>query len=116
MTDVSPNTIEVTPESPVETPRELKPSVFDEDDEEIPIVDAPVPFTPESTPEKVGSSADITPEDPQAEEEIEEIETAPAQAPDYLKLKADVDRLQKILTAQNQQAPSAAAPEVRFYK
>ena len=116
MADVSPNTIEVTPESPVETPRELKPSVFDEDDEEIPIVDAPVPFTPESTPEKVGSSADITPEDPQAEEEIEEIETAPAQAPDYLKLKADVDRLQKILTAQNQQAPSAAAPEVRFYK
>ena len=84
-------TIEVAPKSPVETPRELKPVVFQtEEDEEIPVVDAAV-----HSPEAAGNPL----------QEIEEIETPMSELSqpeehDYQKLKADVDRLQKMLTAQ----------------
>ncbi|CBY37718.1 unnamed protein product, partial [Oikopleura dioica] len=81
MTDNHFHAIEVAPKSPVETPRELKPVVFQtEEDEEIPVVD----------------EAAHSP----ALQEIEEIETPISQEHDYQKLKADVDRLQKMLTAQ----------------
>jgi hypothetical protein len=85
-------TIGVAPKSPVETPRELKPVVFQtEEDEEIPVVDHAAAHSPEAA----GNSL----------QEIEEIETpmselSQPQEHNYQKLKADVDRLQKMLTAQ----------------